>query len=103
MGLTHLPAGYRITVQGYTDNQPISTAQFPSNWSLSAERAVAVVQLFVSNGVSGTALAAEGFGEFSPIASNDNTADRAMNRRVVVVVHAPEPAGMAATPDQSKG
>ena len=92
-GLTHLPPGFRVTVEGYTDNQPISTAQFPSNWSLSAERAVAVVSLFAANGVPGNALAAEGFGEFSPVASNANDAGRAQNRRVVVVVHAPDPAG----------
>ncbi|MDE1895639.1 MAG: OmpA family protein [Rhodospirillales bacterium] len=102
-GLTQLPAGYRITVQGYTDNQPIATTQFPSNWSLSAERAVAVVQLFVSNGVSGNVLAAEGFGEFSPLAGNDTDAGRALNRRVVVVIHAPEPAGAAPQLDQPQG
>lgn len=90
-GLTHLPAGFMVTVQGYTDNQPIATRQFPSNWSLSAERAVAVVQLFETNGVNGNALTAEGFGEFSPVASNDNDTDRAQNRRVVVAVHAPDP------------
>ncbi|MBU6397783.1 MAG: OmpA family protein [Rhodospirillales bacterium] len=102
-GLMQLPAGYRITVQGYTDNQPITTAQFPSNWSLSAERAVAVVQLFVSNGVNGNVLAAEGFGEFSPVASNDTDAGRALNRRVVVVIHAPEPAGGVPQQDQPQG
>lgn len=101
-GLTNLPAGYRITVRGYTDNQPIATAQFPSNWSLSAERAVAVVQLFVSNGVKGSELAAEGFGEFSPVADNNTDAGRALNRRVVIVINAPEPDRAAATPDQSK-
>ncbi|MBU6418109.1 MAG: OmpA family protein [Proteobacteria bacterium] len=102
-GLTKLPAGYRITVQGYTDNKPIATAQFPSNWSLSVERAVAVVQLFVGNGVGGTILAAEGFGEFSPIASNDTAAGRALNRRVVVVIHAPDPASSAPVQDQPQG
>lgn len=102
-GLTQLPAGYRITVQGYTDNQPIATAQFPSNWSLSVERAVAVVRLFVSNGVGGNVLAAEGFGEFSPVTSNDTDTGRALNRRVVVVIHAPEPAGAAPQQDQPQG
>ncbi len=102
-GLTKLPAGYRITVQGYTDNQPIATAQFPSNWSLSAERAVAVVQLFLSNGVSGNLLAAEGFGEFSPLASNATDAGRALNRRVVVVIHAPDPSGTASQLNQPQG
>jgi chemotaxis protein MotB len=91
-GFVQMPAGFRIIVQGYTDNQPISTAQFPSNWSLSSERAVSVVQLFVSKGVNGTQLAAEGFGEFSPIADNSTDAGRAQNRRVLVVVHAPDPA-----------
>jgi len=91
-GFVRLPDGFRIVVQGYTDNQPISTAQFPSNWSLSAERAVTVVQLFVKNGVNGNQLAAEGFGEFAPIADNVTDAGRAQNRRVVVVVHAPDPA-----------
>jgi chemotaxis protein MotB len=86
-----LPAPFQIIVQGYTDNQPIATAQFPSNFSLSAERAVTVVALFLANGVSGAQLAAEGFGEFSPVASNDNEVGRAQNRRVVIVIHAPDP------------
>jgi chemotaxis protein MotB len=90
-GFLNLPEGFRIVVQGYTDNQPIATAQFPSNWSLSAERAVTVVALFASSGVAGGQLAAEGFGEFSPLADNSNDAGRAQNRRVVVVVHAPDP------------
>ena len=102
-GLTKLPAGYRITVQGYTDNKPISTVQFPSNWSLSAERAVAVVRLFIANGVSGNVLAAEGFGEFSPIASDNTHAGRALNRRVVVVIHAPQPLNSSPKPEQPQG
>jgi len=91
-GFANLPDGFRIVVQGYTDNQPISSRQFPSNWSLSTERAVTVVQLFVKNDVNGNQLAAEGFGEFAPIADNSTDAGRAQNRRVVVVVHAQDPA-----------
>jgi chemotaxis protein MotB len=90
-GLAQLPTAYTIVVQGYTDNQPIATAQFPSNWSLSAERSVTVVQLFADSGVSGDQLAAEGFGAFSPTADNSTDDGRARNRRVVVVVHAPPP------------
>jgi chemotaxis protein MotB len=90
--LTKLPAPFTIVVQGYTDNQPIATAAFPSNWALSAGRAVSVVQLFGDAGVPGTQLAAEGFGEFRPVAPNDTDAHRAQNRRVVVVIHAPDPA-----------
>lgn len=92
-GLATLPPDYHIIVQGYTDNQPISTPQFPSNWSLSAERAVAVVQLFLVNGIKGDVVSAEGFGEYNPIASNDTPAGRNQNRRVVIVVQAPNPKG----------
>ncbi|WP_298285844.1 flagellar motor protein MotB [Acidocella sp.] len=91
-GLAQLPGQFKIVVQGYTDNQPISTAQFSSNWSLSAERAVTVVELFQSVGVDGDSLSAQGFGQFSPIADNANDVGRAKNRRVVVVVRAADEA-----------
>lgn len=90
-GLVQLPPSYHIVVRGYTDNQPISTPQFPSNWSLSAERAVAVVQIFLKNGMNGDVLGAEGFGQYDPIASNDTPDGRYQNRRVVIVVQAPQP------------
>lgn len=92
-GLLHLPPNYRIVVRGYTDNQPISTPQFPSNWSLSVERAVAVVQLFLQSGIQGDIIGAEGFGEYDPIASNNTPEGRYQNRRVVIVVQAPAPGG----------
>jgi chemotaxis protein MotB len=91
--LKQLPNQFNMVIQGYTDNQPIATAQFPSNWSLSVERAVSVVQLFVSTGIDGTRLSAQGFGQFAPFASNDSADGRAQNRRVVVVIHAPAPSG----------
>ena len=83
--LKTLPEPFSIHLEGYTDNQPIHTAQFPSNWSLSVERAVSVVQLFSDQGIDGTRLAAEGFGEFAPIVPNDSEAGRAKNRRVELV------------------
>jgi chemotaxis protein MotB len=89
--LANLPAPFSIVVQGYTDDKPIATAQFPSNWSLSAARAVSVVQLLQSKGVSGGQLAGEGFGEFAPLDSNATEAGRAKNRRVILVIHAPDP------------
>lgn len=89
--LKQLPAPFSIVVQGFTDDQPIASAQFPSNWSLSAERAVSVIELFAAGGVAGDQLGAEGFGQFNPIASNTTDAGRAQNRRVVVVIHAPDP------------
>jgi chemotaxis protein MotB len=91
--LINLPPPFTIIVQGFTDDQPIATAQFPSNWSLSAARAVTVVGLFAAGGVPGGQLAAEGFGEFSPVVPNSSAEGRAANRRVVVVVHAPDLAG----------
>ncbi|OYV40266.1 MAG: hypothetical protein B7Z80_05030 [Rhodospirillales bacterium 20-64-7] len=91
--LSKLPAPFSITVQGYTDDKPIATAQFPSNWALSAARAVSVVTLMQAKGIAGSQLAAEGFGEFAPIASNDTADGRAKNRRVILVIHAPDPNG----------
>ena len=88
-----LPDQFSMVVQGYTDNQPIATSQFPSNWSLSVERAVSVVTLFVAQGIDGTRLSAQGFGEFAPSVTNDTPDGRAQNRRVVVVIHAPAPSG----------
>jgi len=89
--LVNLPDPFTIVVQGYTDNQPISTASFSSNWALSAARAVRVVELFDAGKVNGDQLAAQGFGEFGAVASNATDAGRAQNRRVVIVVHAPDP------------
>jgi chemotaxis protein MotB len=91
--LVKMPPLFNVIVQGFTDDQPIATAQFSSNWSLSAERAVRVVELFVIDGVKGTQLAAQGFGQFAPVADNGTDAGRAQNRRVLVVVHAPDPDG----------
>jgi chemotaxis protein MotB len=89
--LTQLPAPFSIVVQGYTDNQPIASAAFSSNWALSAARAVRVVELFAGQSVNGSQLAAQGFGQFAPLASNETDAGRAQNRRVVIVIHAPDP------------
>lgn len=86
-----IPKGYRISIHGYTDNQPIHTKEFPSNWQLSTARALSVVLLFVDNGVAGEALSAEGFSKYHPIASNDTAQGRQQNRRVSIVISAPKP------------
>jgi chemotaxis protein MotB len=88
--LKSLPEPFTIHLDGYTDNQPIHTAEFASNWSLSVERAVSVIELFAEKGLDGTRLAAEGFGEYSPIADNTTATGRAKNRRVVIVIRAPD-------------
>lgn len=75
-----------INVEGYTDDQPINTERFPSNWELSATRAVSVVHLFARSGIDPERIAAIAYGEHRPIASNATPAGRKKNRRVVVTV-----------------
>ncbi len=75
-----------IVVEGYTDNVPIDTPQFPSNWELSTGRAVNVVHFLISNAIDPNRLSAEGFGQYHPVAPNTTPANRAMNRRVNIVI-----------------
>jgi hypothetical protein len=75
-----------LHVKGFTDNVPINTLVFPSNWELSAARAVSVVSLFAKSGIKPTRLAAIGYGEHWPVADNATPEGRAKNRRVVIVV-----------------
>ncbi len=73
-----------IQVEGYTDNEPISTPLFPSNWELSSARAAAVVRLMVESGVEPERMASVGYAEFRPIADNSSREGRMRNRRVVI-------------------
>lgn len=75
-----------ISVEGHTDNRPIRTAVFPSNWELSAARAANVVQRFTRAGVDGLRMEVTGLGEYHPVASNDTAEGRNRNRRVTIVV-----------------
>jgi len=75
-----------IQVEGFTDNVPINTGVFPSNWELSAHRAASVVHLFMNNGVQPERMAAIGYGEYRPIADNATPEGRRKNRRVVLVI-----------------
>lgn len=81
-------AGYEnpVQVEGHTDNQPVSSAQFPSNWELSAARAASVVKLLREQGIAPERLAAVAYGEFHPIAENDTPEGRAQNRRVALMI-----------------
>lgn len=83
-GLTkYIDKGYKLSLEGHTDNVPISTAQFPSNWELSAARAIAVAKYFISDmNISPQMVSAEGFGEYRPVADNSTSEGRAANRRV---------------------
>lgn len=99
-----------VRVLGHTDNVPIRTAQFPSNWELSASRAVMVVRILSElHGVPAGHLSATGFGDSRPVAENLTPEGRAQNRRVEIVVlekdphdtgeqEAPLPNGLVAKP-----
>ena len=78
--------GRTFQVAGHTDNVPIQTARFPSNWELSTARAVEVVKLLVAQGVDPKALSAGGYGEFDPVAMNDSLDGRAKNRRIEITL-----------------
>jgi chemotaxis protein MotB len=75
-----------LQVEGHTDNVPIATNAFPSNWELSAARAASVVHFLARQGVEPSRMAAVGMGEHHPIADNTDAQGRAANRRVTVVV-----------------
>ena len=75
-----------IQVEGHTDNTPISTLQFPSNWELSAARASSVVRLFNANGVASVRLVAVGYADTRNIAVNDTAEGRTRNRRVTAMI-----------------
>ncbi len=84
-----LPQG-RLRVEGHTDNQPIHTAMFRSNWELSTARAAAIAQVLMqASAVSPANFSLAGYGEFHPIARNDSEEGRAANRRVDIVLLRP--------------
>lgn len=80
-----------IQVKGYTDNTPINTSYFPSNWELSSARASSVVRLFAENGVDSARMVVEGYAENHAVDSNDTPAGRARNRRVTIMILAAAP------------
>ncbi|WP_083521158.1 flagellar motor protein MotB [Alicyclobacillus kakegawensis] len=75
-----------IVVEGYTDNRPIHNSQFPSNWELSAARAIGVVHFFADNGIQPERLSGTGYGPYHPVAPNNSDANRQKNRRVNIVI-----------------
>lgn len=82
-----LKHSYPVRIEGYTDNIPVSTTKFPSNWELSAGRATTVLRYFVeARKIPVERMTAVGFGEFHPIVPNDRPKNRAKNRRVRIVI-----------------
>jgi len=76
-----------VRIEGHTDNVPIHTSQFASNWELSTARATGLVRTLVEqHGISAERLSAAGYAEFHPAASNDTAKGRQLNRRVDVVI-----------------
>lgn len=86
--ISSILSGYEnpVHVEGFTDDLPIQSGIFPSNWELSAARSAAVVRLLSENGVEPQRLAAVGYGQYQPIASNDSVEGRGLNRRVALIV-----------------
>jgi chemotaxis protein MotB len=87
-----------IRVEGHTDDRPIHTGAFPSNWELSAARAASVVHQFTKQGIDPLRLEIVGFGEFRPRQANDTSEGRNANRRVAVLVLEAVSPGDAVTP-----
>ncbi len=79
-----------IEVEGHTDNLPIRTSMYPSNWELSSARASSVVRLFIDQGVAAKRLTAVGSADNHPVLSNDTPEGRTRNRRVTITVLTPE-------------
>ena len=76
-----------VVIQGHTDNLPINTLLFPSNWELSTKRATNIVMFLIDQcGADPTRLTATGNGEFRPIVQNNNEKNRQKNRRIDIVV-----------------
>lgn len=76
-----------IVIEGHTDNQPIVTSQYPSNWELSTARSAQVARYFISEfPINPRQISVSGYGEFRPVVNNDTADNRAINRRVVILV-----------------
>jgi chemotaxis protein MotB len=109
LGSVLAPFPNPIRVEGHTDNKPIRTALFYSNWELSAARAASVVRVLSDHGVGPARLAVVGYGEQRPLKSNDTAQGRDANRRVVVVILSTElmrqsdPAQLPQPADQAPG
>ncbi|MHC0038166.1 flagellar motor protein MotB [Pseudoneobacillus sp. C159] len=77
---------HSIIIEGHTDNQPISTSNFPSNWELSGARAASVVHFFQSKNIDPKRMSYTGYGEYQPVKPNNSAENRAANRRVNIII-----------------
>ena len=81
---------YPVAIEGHTDNVPIQTERFPSNWELSTARAASIVRVLIAGGVDPERLRAVGYADTRPVSSNDSPQGRALNRRVDVILEFPQ-------------
>jgi chemotaxis protein MotB len=91
--LLNVDQQYPIVVEGHTDDIPISSTQFPSNWELSTARATTVTRYLIAQSVNRNRLGAAGYADLHPVATNATDAGRALNRRVEIVVQRLNPLG----------
>lgn len=85
-GLFKAYPDYLINIKGHTDNIPIKSVRFPSNWELSAVRATTILRYFIDRGIDPKRLTATGYADLVPITDNKNANNRALNRRVEFVL-----------------
>jgi chemotaxis protein MotB len=85
-GLLQVDREHPINVEGHTDNVPIQSSQYPTNWELSTARAASVVRLLIADNAPAERLGAVGYAQLHPIASNSSAAGRSRNRRVEIVL-----------------
>ena len=78
---------YAINIKGHTDNIPINTVRYPSNWELSAIRATTALRYFLEAGISPERMTATGYADSIPLVSNNTAENRAINRRAEFVLH----------------
>jgi chemotaxis protein MotB len=79
-------SGKRYQIEGHTDNMPINTASFPSNWELASARALTVLRMMIDSGMPAERVSAASYAETHPVQENDSPEGRAANRRVAIVV-----------------
>lgn len=87
VALKNMTTKYQIAIEGHTDSQPIHTAAFASNWSLSSARAVNVLHFLTARGVSDRAMSIRSFADTRPLPSKNGTSDMARNRRVSLLIY----------------
>ena len=84
---------HQVIVEGHTDNVPVVSGRYPSNWELSVARAVSVIDFFVQRGIRPSKLVAGGYGQYRPVHDNDTPEQRSLNRRIeITLLRSPEAA-----------